>query len=258
MNIIRFSDEIFRNAYYRKRPIKTLQYAYSKFIFRKNRVNDPVELLDNMGFNPKECFSDFEKWRHLLNAAVEKVAADNKQGSLSVNSAKFLYGLIIGLKPEYIIETGVASGISTSFMYAALVDNGWGQIYSIELPTDSGQIRLEDGSVFDWPAQGVGWAIPEELKRAMKGRSRLVLKDVRESLPDILSKIPHLDLFVHDDLHTPDHMTWEFETVWPCLRSGGVLAADDVNFSWIKFADSYKCGRTSLQNIDRFAAIRKL
>jgi len=35
-------------------------------------------------------------------------------------------------------------------------------------------------------------------------------------------------LFIHDSLHTRSNMTWEFETVWPHLRPGGVLIADDV------------------------------
>jgi hypothetical protein len=36
------------------------------------------------------------------------------------------------------------------------------------------------------------------------------------------------DLFVHDSLHTYRNMRREFETVWPRLRTGGVILADDV------------------------------
>lgn len=257
MNIHRFVKETLCSAYYRRRPVEVLKYGYSKAVFRKNRVNTPEELLTSLGFDADECFSGFERWRPLLDMAVAKSVAQNMQGGLSANSGKFLYGLIKGLKPECVIETGVASGISTSFMYAALVQSPRSQIYSIELPYDTDQIRTEDGSVFDWPKSGVGWAIPEALKTEMKGRSKLILKDVRESLPALLERIRHVDLFVHDDLHTPDHMTWEFETVWPHLRSGGVLAADDVNYSWIRFIRAHDCDPLSLRNIDRFAVLRK-
>jgi methyltransferase family protein len=37
-----------------------------------------------------------------------------------------------------------------------------------------------------------------------------------------------VDLFVHDSLHTHRNMRREFETIWPRLRTGGVLVADDV------------------------------
>jgi predicted O-methyltransferase YrrM len=37
-----------------------------------------------------------------------------------------------------------------------------------------------------------------------------------------------VDLFVHDSLHTYRNMRREFELVWPRLRTGGVILADDV------------------------------
>ena len=37
-----------------------------------------------------------------------------------------------------------------------------------------------------------------------------------------------MDLFVHDSLHTYRNMRREFEAVWPHLRTGGVILADDV------------------------------
>jgi predicted O-methyltransferase YrrM len=37
-----------------------------------------------------------------------------------------------------------------------------------------------------------------------------------------------VDLFLHDSLHTHRNMRREFEAVWPRLRAGGVILADDV------------------------------
>lgn len=37
-----------------------------------------------------------------------------------------------------------------------------------------------------------------------------------------------VDLFLHDSLHTHRNMRREFDTIWPRLRTGGVLLADDV------------------------------
>jgi hypothetical protein len=44
----------------------------------------------------------------------------------------------------------------------------------------------------------------------------------------LLERVRGLDLFHHDSLHTFDHMMWEYETVAPYLRPGGVLASHDV------------------------------
>jgi len=38
-----------------------------------------------------------------------------------------------------------------------------------------------------------------------------------------------MSIFIHDSLHTYANMTWEFQTVWPYLRAGGVLISDDVD-----------------------------
>jgi hypothetical protein len=45
-----------------------------------------------------------------------------------------LYVLIRALKPKIVLETGVASGVSTLFMLQALNHNTHGTLYSIDLP----------------------------------------------------------------------------------------------------------------------------
>ena len=47
-------------------------------------------------------------------------------------------------------------------------------------------------------------------------------------LPGLLKELPPLDIFIHDSLHTYSHMMLEFETVFPHLRPGGFLLADDA------------------------------
>jgi predicted O-methyltransferase YrrM len=47
-------------------------------------------------------------------------------------------------------------------------------------------------------------------------------------LPRLLEESGTADLFVHDSLHTYRNMRREFELVWPRLRTGGVILADDV------------------------------
>lgn len=48
-------------------------------------------------------------------------------------------------------------------------------------------------------------------------------------LPELLSEVGEIDLFVHDSLHTYRNMRFEFEAAWPSLRPGGILISDDVD-----------------------------
>ncbi|MBS7618990.1 hypothetical protein KEJ25_10480, partial [Candidatus Bathyarchaeota archaeon] len=40
----------------------------------------------------------------------------------------------------------------------------------------------------------------------------------REALPDLLRKLNQIDVFLHDSLHTYEHMSFEYETAWPFIR----------------------------------------
>ena len=84
-------------------------------------------------------------------------------------------------------------------------------------------IDLYDASPLP-PGKEPGWAIPDDLL----ARWELRLGDAREVLPALLVETGEIDLFFHDSLHTREHMLFEFETAWPALARGGLLASDDV------------------------------
>jgi predicted O-methyltransferase YrrM len=62
----------------------------------------------------------------------------------------------------------------------------------------------------------------------LRGRWELRVGDARTLLPALLHEVGEIGLFLHDSLHTREHMLFEFETAWSHLVPGGVLAADDV------------------------------
>src|SRR5207245_10552503 len=72
-----------------------------------------------------------------------------------------------------------------------------------------------------------GFAVPQRLR----GRWDLRLGDAKVELPKLLEELGRVDFFHHDSMHTYEHMTFEYETVWPYLRAGGVLASDDVDWN---------------------------
>jgi predicted O-methyltransferase YrrM len=117
------------------------------------------------------------------------------------------------IQPSVVMETGVAYGVSSAFILKALEANGRGTLHSIDLPP----LRREAERFW-------GVAVPDELR----GRWRLHRGASAPVLPRLLRQTGPVDLFVHDSLHTYRNMRREFETVWPYLRTGGLLLADDV------------------------------
>ncbi len=67
-------------------------------------------------------------------------------------------------------------------------------------------------------------------------------------LPQVLSLLPRVDIFIHDSLHTYANMKSEFRAVWPVLRPGGILITDDIgeNCAFQDFAKEVN---------DRFCAV---
>lgn len=258
-DVQRLVRETVGSRYYRGHPREAGRYTLTKWRFARHTTT-PDRLLTRLGFDALSARRGLDGWSKDLNemlAAVAEASAESEfdQASVSDASALVLYGLVRSLAPDVVIETGVAAGVSSSFIGAALAECGRGTLISIDLPPQ--RIVLDDGARFDWRERGPGWAMPARLRAELGERHRLVLEDVRTALPRILGEVGEIDCFVHDDLHTPDHMRWEFELVWPYLRPGGVVVSDDLNHGWLDFATARGLERQALANVDRLAAVRK-
>lgn len=259
MDILGHIKEILITPCYRRDPLEIFWYSYAKWRFALHRVYTPEEFLSGMGISPRRALKGYSRWREMLEGVVARVREkQGHQGGVSVEDGIVLFGIISALQPEYLVETGVAAGVSNSFINAALIENGHGILYSIELPPDkSAAGRHEDGGVFAWPTSGVGWAVPPQIRAAIGTRNVLVLEDVRTALPRLLNSIPQVDLFFHDDLHTPAHMLWEYELIWPHLRKKGILVSDDSNFAWIRFCHDRLVKDGRFRNMQRLTAAWK-
>ncbi|HEY7337641.1 MAG TPA: class I SAM-dependent methyltransferase [Bryobacteraceae bacterium] len=261
MRLLNHLKELHDWPCYRTRPVDALRYTYSKWIYSRHRVVSAEEFLKGIGISADVAFDGFAKWNAPLSKMLaEEQAASGLQGGVSLEDGMVLYGVTRALRPRYVIETGVAAGISTSFIGAALIENGEGSLWSIELPPAESAAGLHaDGGVFAWPDRGVGWAQPPEIRSRMAGRHTLILEDVRTALPRVIQKLPRIDLFFHDDLHTPDHMLWEYRLVWPRLGPNGVLLSDDANFGWVRFCSEHRPALNSRRgtNMQRLTGARK-
>ena len=127
------------------------------------------------------------------------------------------YAVIRALQPKIVIETGVANGISSAYILLALQANGGGTLYSI---------GLDDPEYFP-VGKSIGWIVPQEFRSKWK----LLIGDSRAILPGLLDELGSTDIFIHDSLHTYEHMFWEFRQAYPHLRSGGLLLSDDAKWN---------------------------
>jgi len=153
----------------------------------------------------------------LRAAEAEFVTAEIESASLYAKKVLIQYAAVRAFAPDVVVETGVASGVSTSYLLYALHRNQRGTLYSIEL----GDPRyLPKG-------KPPGWIVPSWLR----SRWNLRLGDSRKLLPELLSHLGKMDVFIHDSLHSYEHMLWEYRAAYPHLRPGGLLLSDDADWN---------------------------
>jgi hypothetical protein len=158
-----------------------------------------------------------------------------------------LHLLVRKWKPDVVVETGVARGLSSAYILAAMRENNRGRLISIDLPPEDASIAdserdrrkflLQDGQRhMDYE---IGHFVPEWLR----DRWTLVLEDAKVALPRILEEEKEIDFFYHDSLHTDEHMRFEYETSWPYIKEGGLLLSDDVLWAdaFRDFAKKHDC-----------------
>jgi hypothetical protein len=131
--------------------------------------------------------------------------------------AQAVFCLTIHLRPEKVLETGVAHGVTTRFILEGLARNRKGGLWSIDLPP------LIEKSLED----EIAIAVPDELRP----RWTLIKGSSRRRLPDLLGRLGSIGLFVHDSMHTARNLRFELDHCWPSLDSPGAVVADDVDYN---------------------------
>ena len=102
----------------------------------------------------------------------------NRPASAAMHDAdaglsEFCYVICRALRPRVVVETGVGSGVTTSFILQALAANDEGHLWSIDLPPIGAE-------------QFAGSFVPQPLRERwtlLRGRSR-------DLLPPLLNKLP--------------------------------------------------------------------
>jgi predicted O-methyltransferase YrrM len=167
-----------------------------------------------------------------MNYFYDKIKNINyfKYGMMSPLNLEILYLVIRTTKPNIVVETGICSGSSSLFILAAL-DRG--KLYSIDLPPHVSEERFYPKNL------KIGWLVPTNLKKKWS----IILGDSKVVLPELLAKLGSIDVFLHDSLHTYEHMMFEFKTAWKYLKQPKIIISDDVNannafYDFAKFTKS--------------------
>jgi hypothetical protein len=117
-------------------------------------------------------------------------------------------------RPEVVVETGVAHGVTSRIVLEGLLRNDRGHLWSIDLPHPLDR-RLH--------AQ-TGAAVTDDCRARwtyLEGTSR-------DRLPPLIRQVGHVELFIHDSLHTARNTRFELEQAASALTTGGALLVDDI------------------------------
>jgi predicted O-methyltransferase YrrM len=149
-----------------------------------------------------------------------------ESGSVLFNEVA-LYALVRARRPLVVVETGGTPGKSSAFILQAMMRNGTGHLFTVDLPPpESATSRIPRERYHDVRPAGTGsnWVVPAPLR----GRQTLRIGPSHQVLPPLLASLDAVDLFLHDSDHSYAHMYWEFETAWPRVGPTGLLVSDDV------------------------------
>jgi hypothetical protein len=117
-------------------------------------------------------------------------------------------------RPEVVVETGVAHGVSTRLILEGLIRNNHGHLWSIDLP------HPLDHTLH----ARTGIAVTD----SCRARWTYIEGESRRQLPQLVQKVGNVHLFIHDSLHTSANTLFEMEQAASAMPAGGVMLVDDI------------------------------
>lgn len=116
--------------------------------------------------------------------------------------------------PSAVVETGVAHGVTTRIVLEALISNGNGHLWSVDLPFPFDH-RLHSETAVAVPA-------------SCRGRWTYIEGTSKKRLPGVVREAGQVNLFIHDSLHTARNTLFEMEQAARGMPVGGVMLVDDI------------------------------
>ncbi len=157
-----------------------------------------------------------------INLAVERKLGGRRLWALGRDERFALYCVTRLVRPRIAVESGVGSGVSTTFILSALEQ---GVLHSFDLGVKYGD---------EEEAYPVGLIVPEELRKKWVlhlGDSKRLLKPFLKSLGN-----DKIQLFLHDGEHTTPNVRSELTLAWSHMDKGAILVD---NCDWTEAPDEF-------------------
>jgi len=143
--------------------------------------------------------------------------------------ARAAWCIVSHLRPQRVVETGVARGLTSRCMLEGLIRSGQGHLWSIDLaPLIDLDLAEETGAAVDERCR-VAWTF-------IAGSSR-------RCLPALVDDLGTVEFFVHDSMHTARNLRFELDRIWPALPAGGFVLVDDVDYNRVVHDWSQRAGQ---------------
>jgi hypothetical protein len=123
--------------------------------------------------------------------------------------------VVVHTRPEVVIETGVAHGVTSRIVLEALRQNDLGQLWSVDLPFPfDHRLHAETGAA---------------VTDACRPRWSYVEGSSRQKLRPVVTEVGHVEMFIHDSLHTTRNTLFEMEQAASAMPVRGVMLVDDID-----------------------------
>jgi hypothetical protein len=132
-----------------------------------------------------------------------------------VSLARAVWCTVLHHRPEVVLETGVARGVTSRIVLEALARNHQGHLWSVDLPHPF-EKRLHGQT---------GAAVP----LGCRERWSYIEGSSRRRLPSLLRSLGRVDLFIHDSLHTARNTRFEMKSTLTVMKPGGIMIIDDIS-----------------------------
>jgi len=156
-------------------------------------------------------------------AEKQRLTADKQLSEVGVDlggggAYHLLYFLTRLLRPQTVVETGVAAGFSSRAFLSALRRNGSGRLFSSDFP----YFRLHA------PERYIGILVEPELRSDWQP----LINGDRRNLLEILDKVSEINLVHYDSDKSYEGRSFAIHTLAPKLTHDAVVLFDDIQDNW--------------------------
>ncbi len=162
-----------------------------------------------------ELWAEAEAWGAEFRV-VARTRLDNAAVPLAgAGHFQLVHFLVRYLKPNVVLETGVAAGYTSQAILSALAKNGHGTLYSSDFP----YFRL------DVPERYVGCLVDDDLRAGW----HLGLNGDRANLAEFLPQIDQIDFVHYDSDKSVEGREFVLDAIRSRLSPDAVLVMDDID-----------------------------